>query len=379
MTAAKSGAAQGQLDWVPSSLLTGSPLLTTAQTGVSLLQGYAAQQELQHDTTYPRATVASPEYAASLQQHWGTARVNLLDLYLTTGVAAPVAAYAQAMYPQALTQKRDATTSVTGAASAGSLWDRVWSEGDVWGTVVRHVDKAFASMPPPSATAGGKLTPTTKAQWTAGDQAVNDTDAQTSYIRALTSRVVRSAWGVPRSVHVANTLMTQKRGLVTAQTSKGLAHWLGKGLSGLATVTWEMWTGKARANATGTHNVPTSVPWTLTHKPTKPWTGPSYVASAIGPVTVARWHATLEGVRAMKDKLLSWQTTPRAEAAAALGKGFSRAAEVLSQLGAAQFDPTSCFFDETFCQVRVRVSSSSDSRVGMPVPRQSVWLLGALC
>jgi hypothetical protein len=346
VTATKSGATDGQLDWVPDSLLTGSPLVVTAQTAVSAIQGFAAQQELEHDTTYPYATVASPEYTASLQQQWGPSRVALLQQYLNTGTPAPASAYAAVMYPaSAAAQKR--TTGVSSASSSASLWDSLWNEGDLWGTVVRHVDRALASLPPGAARAGGGATPTTQAQWRAGDLAVNDTQDQTAYVRMLTSRVFRSAWGVPRSIHVAKQL-SQKRALVGPKTSQSLAYWLGKGLKGAATVTWDMWTGRARANAT-TGGV-TSVQWTLTHKPTTPWTGPSWMASAMGPVVMERWHGLIEGLRVMRDKLLSWQDTPRAEAAAAIGQGFTKAADILGQLGAAQFDPTQCFFSETFCQ-----------------------------
>jgi hypothetical protein len=328
---------------VPDSLLTGSPLVVTAQTAVSAIQGFSAQQELEHDTTYPYATVASPEYAASLQQQWGPSRVALLQQYLNTGTPAPASAYAAVMYPNSGLKR----SVVSPAASSASLWDSLWNDSDVWGTVVRHVDRALASLPPGAARAGGGATPTTEAQWRAGDLAVNDTQDQTAYVRMLTSRVFRSAWGVPRSIHVANQL-SQKRALVGPKTSQSLAYWLGKGLAGAATVTWEMWTGRARANAT-TGGV-TSVPWTLTHKPTAPWTGPSWMASAMGPVVMARWHGMLEGLRVMKDRLLSWKDTPRAEAAAAIGQGFTKAADILGQLGAAQFDPTQCFFSEVFCQ-----------------------------
>jgi len=241
--AAKHGTA-GTLSWLPDHLLTTSdnPVVSWALAGINGIKGYAAQQERSRDMTLPNSTTGSGEYQSALRVSWGPARVALVQEYLATGTPAPLSDYVAAMYPTPSNggvagSKRNVLVDDP-ASGAASFWDQLMSgiESDLIPSIMSTVDRRMASMPP---------------VYVSGP-AADVVDIATA-ARYKASKLVRSAWNIPSGLNKLATL-SQKRGSVlpTREQARNAASLAWQGTKAMATTLYELFTGAAHANATGT-------------------------------------------------------------------------------------------------------------------------------
>ena len=341
--------AGGAIDWLPDHLLTTSdnPLVSWASAGVSGVKGYMAQQERWRDTNYPASTTGSAEYQSSLQQEYGADRVTLVQQYLATGVPAPLSAYVEALYPATPNQKRDAQSNDAASGAAG-YWDSFLEnvQSRVLPSIAAHLDRHFASFPPRKQSSAGVT-----ANGQAAADSLSSSASFASYSTVVTGNLVRSMWSVPRTVYLRSVL-SQKRGdvLPTAAQRDAAIGKLWRGVKGMGTALWEMTTGRARANATGVPGATTSVKWKLTTGGRPTAHRESFLSRFLGPTIMEGIADTGRAVRVLVDAVLTAPPSRQSKSITALGNGLRTAWQIVTSDVSIAIDPTSCFFNEEFCQ-----------------------------
>lgn len=288
---ARSEAREDTLAWVPDNFA--SPLAWLDMVGVAS-DAFLAHSERWRDEHYADAIVESPEYQESARAAFGEPRVALIVARAETKAVAPLEDYVRAVVTGESSggdpsRKRSVDDSaeerLTRVTSMARLIDEVRRTAidGLIDTMIAEVDRHMATLPPLFATVSSETSHDGTAAWTTTTKSMMQatTDAYESgnpqriadEVDTTGQRLVHSGWQLFRHLYKGSrapegdAVATESRKRTTevaAQVNGSFMGLLANGSRAFLGVMHEMWTGQARANATGDANATTSVAWKLT-------------------------------------------------------------------------------------------------------------------